>query len=145
LDSNAGRVLFRIGFLLSLANAADYEKWEVIQKGAGKGNTNYIRVTNIRDKKVSIRDAKIKDNYRKIVLNHLKIRKREPEKVEIQQIPNAILLNSEYGIGDFDDGLIYVGTKFCFNRENPGCDICPLNSMCKGFNEDKSLIKDYRT
>jgi len=144
-DSNAGRVLFRIGFLLSLANAADYEKWEVIQKGAGKGNTNYIRVTNIRDKKVSIGDDKIKDNYRKIVLNHLKIRKREPEKVEIQQIPNAILLNSEYGIGDFDDGLIYVGTKFCFNRENPGCDICPLNSMCKGFNEDKSLIKDYRT
>jgi len=78
-------------------------------------------------------------------LNHFKIRKRTPTTIEIQQLPNAILLNSDFGIGDFDDGLIYIGTNFCFNQENPRCDKCALNKICKGFNEGKSLIKDYRT
>ena len=146
-DSNAGRVLFRTGFLLNLADLKNYEDWEVIQRGKGKGKTHYIRVTNIRNKKVQkdINDKEIKENYADVVLNHLKIRQREPTTFEIQQLPNAILLNSKFGIGNFDDGLIYVGTNFCFNHENPKCDRCPLNKICKGFNEDKSLIKDYRT
>jgi len=146
-DSNAGRVLFRTGFLLNLAGLKDYEDWEVIQKEKGKGNTHYIRVTNIRKKKVNgdIDDIEIKENYNDVVLNHFKIRKRKPTTFEIQQLPNAILLNSKFGIGDFDDGIIYVGTNFCFNHENPRCDKCPLNRICKGFNEDKSLINNYRT
>jgi len=146
-DSNTGRVLFRTGFFLSLANLKDYENWDVIQKGKGKGGTNYIRVTNIRGKKVQIEitDKGINKNYEEVVLKHFKIRKRSPATIEIQQLPNAILLNSEFGIGDFDDGLIYIGTNFCFNQENPRCDKCPLNKICKGFNEDKFLIKDYRT
>lgn len=146
-DSNAGRVLFRTGFLLNLADLKNYEDWEVIQRGKGKGKTHYIRVTNIRNKKVQkdINDKEIMENYVDVVLNHLKIRRREPTSIEIQQLPNAILLNSKFGIGDFDDGLIYVGTNFCFNHENPKCDSCPLNKICRGFNEDRSLIKDYRT
>jgi len=39
-DSNAGRVLFRTGFLLELAPLKDYENWNVIQKGKGKGGLN---------------------------------------------------------------------------------------------------------
>ncbi|HIP16748.1 MAG TPA: hypothetical protein EYG76_00365 [Methanothermococcus okinawensis] len=39
-DSNAGRVLFRAGFFTSLADLEDYENWEVIQKGKGKGKTH---------------------------------------------------------------------------------------------------------
>jgi len=146
-DSNAGRVLFRAGFFTSLADLKDYENWNVIQKGKGKGGTNYIRITNIRGRKVQIGidDREIIDNYKDVVLKHLKIRKNPPRTIEIQQLPNAILLNSDFGIGDFDDGLIYIGTKFCFNQENPGCDKCPLNKICKGFNKDKSLIKNYRT
>lgn len=146
-DSNTGRVLFRTGFFLSLADLKDYENWNVIQKGKGKGGTNYIRITNIRGKKAQIEniDKKISKNYKDIVLNHLKTRKRKPTTIEIQQLPNAILLNSDFGIGDFDDGLIYIGINFCFNHKNPKCNKCPLNKICKGFNKNKSLIKDYRT
>jgi hypothetical protein len=146
-DSNAGRVLFRTGFFSNLADLKDYEDWDVIQRGKGKGKSHYIRVTNIRGKKaqIEIDDEEINKNYEDVILNHLKIRKRKPTTFEIQQLPNAILLNSKFGIGDFDDGLIYVGTNFCFNHENPKCDKCPLNKICKGFNEDKSLIRDYRT
>ncbi|MCD6085405.1 hypothetical protein J7J41_00185 [bacterium] len=146
-DSNTGRVLLRTGFFLSLADLKDYENWNVIQKGKGKGGTNYIRITNIRGKKAQIEniDKKISKNYKDIVLNHLKTRKRKPTTIEIQQLPNAILLNSDFGIGDFDDGLIYIGINFCFNHKNPKCNKCPLNKICKGFNKNKSLIKDYRT
>jgi len=146
-DSNAGRVLFRAGFFTSLADLEDYEDWEVIQRGKGKGKTNYIRVTNIRDKKVQkdIEDKKIIENYNEVILNHLKIRKRIPTKFKIQQIPNAILLNSKFGIGDFDDGLIYIGTKFCFNHDKPNCKNCPLSNLCLGKNKKSELIKNYRT
>ena len=146
-DSNAGRVLFRAGFFTSFADLEDYEDWEVIQKGKGKGKTHYIRVTNIRGKKVQkdIEDKKIIENYNEVILNHLKIRKRIPTKFEIQQIPNAMLLNSKFGIGDFDDGLIYIGTKFCFNHEKPDCKNCPLKDLCLGKNKKPELIKNYRT
>ena len=112
-----------------------------------KIDTIYIRVTNIRGKKVQIKivDKEISKNYEDVVLSHFKTRKRKPTTIEIQQLPNAILLNSNFGIGDFDDGLIYIGTNFCFNQEKPKCDECPLNKICKGFNENKSLIKNYRT
>jgi len=146
-DSNAGRVLFRLGFFTSLENLEDYENLEVIQKGKGKGKTHYISVTNIRGKKVQkeINDEKIIENYNEVILNHLKIRKRIPNKIEIQQLPNAILLNSRFGIGDFDDGLIYIGTKFCFNCDKPNCKNCPLKDLCLGKNKKPELIKNYRT
>ena len=40
-DSNAGRVLFRTGFFLELASLTNYVKWDVIQKGKGKGELLY--------------------------------------------------------------------------------------------------------
>lgn len=146
-DSNTGRVLFRTGFLLSLAKLEDYKNWGVIQKGKGKSGSNYIRVTNIRGKKIQIKidDKEIHKNYKEIVLKHFKTRKKSPTTIEIQQLPNAILLNSKFGIGDFDDGLIYIGTNFCFNHEKPKCNDCPLNRICRGFRKDRSLIIDYRT
>ncbi|MCD6549207.1 hypothetical protein J7K41_00630, partial [Candidatus Micrarchaeota archaeon] len=147
-DSNAGRVLFRTGFFTILATLKDYEKWGVIQKNKGKGKTHYIRVTNIRGKKVQnkkILNQQIIENYNKIITQHLKIRKRSSTLVEIQHIPNAILLNSKYGIGDFDDGLIYIGTNFCFNHDKPKCKRCPLKDLCMGNNWKTKFIKNYRT
>jgi len=147
-DSNAGRVLFRTGFLLNLATLKDYEKWGVVQKRKGKSGTHYIRVTNIRGKKIPksiIKDKQIVENYKKIVVEYLLVKRREPEMIEIQQLPNAILLGSSFGVGDFDDGLIYIGTKFCFNHTDPECQECPLNEVCVGANMDKSLITDYTT
>lgn len=46
-DSNAGRVLWRTGYLLLWATEKEYVKRRVIQRGAGKQGLDYIRVTNI--------------------------------------------------------------------------------------------------
>ncbi len=144
-DSNAGRVLFRTGFFLNLANLEVYENWDVIQRKKGKGGTNYIRVTNIRNKRIQINNNEINEKYEQIILHHLKTRKRTPTAIDIQHIPNILLFKSKFGVGDFDDGLIYIGTKFCFNHENPKCEECPLKEVCLGFKKDKSLIRKYRT
>jgi len=151
-DSNAGRVLFRTGFLLKLATLEDYENWEVIQKGEGKGRANYIRVTNIRGKKTDIisQESENFKDYREIITKYLKIGMK-PKSVEIQRIPNFLIYklnistNYNYSIADFDDGLIYIGTNYCFNHENPNCDLCPLQNICKAHNEDEELIKKYTT
>lgn len=146
-DSNAGRVLFRPGFLLNCAELSDYEDWDVIQKGKGKGGEHYIRVTNIRGKKSDkFSDLNyFMDSYEAICVEYLKVRKRRPSKVEIQQIPNALLLETDYGIGDLDDGLMYVGTNYCFNHDEPKCKQCPVRKLCIGYNSRKDLITNYRT
>jgi len=81
--------------------------------------------------------------------NYLKIGRR-PQSVEIQRIPNSLvykLLKNgyHYSIADFDDGLMYIGTTYCFNHEEPKCESCPINYICNGYKEDKRLIKNYRT
>lgn len=48
-------------------------------------------------------------------------------------------------VGDFDDGLMYIGTKYCYNHDEPKCEDCPLNDVCQGYNKDNTLIKNYRT
>jgi hypothetical protein len=150
-DSNAGRVLFRSGFLTIWADLSDYEKFNVIQKRKGKKRadgkkTHYIRVTNIRGKKseIAFNNTDIFKKYVEVCKNHLKIMSN-PRSVEIQIIPNALLLGTDFGVGDLDDGLMYIGTNFCFNHETPECEKCPIKSLCKGKNEDNSLIVDYTT
>ncbi len=145
-DSNAGRIFFRTGFLLTWASINDYEKWEVIQKGKGKGGLNYIRVTNIRGKKsdVALQDNKLFERYKTICAEYL-CTKKKPQTIEIQQVPNALLLGTGYGIGELDDGLVYIGTNFCFNHENPKCEDCPIKELCKGYKNNPDLIKKYRT
>ena len=149
-DSNVGRVLFRTGFLLELATLKDYEKWNVIQKGKGKGGVNYIRVTNIRGKKVReiSKDSEFFQDYLYVVKEHLKMGK--PRSMEIQRIPNLLIykLNKDgqdFSVGDFDDGLIYIGTNYCYNHDKPKCEDCPLNDICRGHKENDHLIREYRT
>jgi hypothetical protein len=146
-DSNAGRVLFRTGFLLELVPLQELEKMEVIQRGAGKGGKHYIRVTNLRGKKtdkISIASP-VGQLYKDITTQHLKVRKLAPKTVEIQQSLNAFLKDTQYGIGHLDDGIIYIGTTFCRNHETPKCSKCPINNLCLGHNERQNLINDYRT
>ena len=149
-DSNAGRVLFRTGFLLELASLNDYENWNVIQKGKGKGGVNYIRVTNIRGKKSTriSHNSNIFNDYLYVVRRFLKMGK--PRSMEIQRLPNLLIyeLHKEgykYSVADFDDGLMYIGTNYCYNHDDPKCGNCPLNDICHGHKEDKNLIKNYRT
>lgn len=148
-DSNAGRVLFRTGFFLEFASLRDYENWNVIQKGKGKGGVDYIRVTNIRGKKATIHlYTDIFDDYLYVVREFLKMGR--PRTIEIQRIPNLLIyqLSQEglnFSVADFDDGLMYIGTNYCYNHDEPRCGDCPLNDICRGYNEDDDLIKRYRT
>jgi len=151
LDSNAGRVLFRTGFLLEWASLKDYENWNVIQKGKGKGGVHYIRVTNIRGNKTANihPNSDIFLDYVNIVSNYLKTGQR-PKLIEIQRIPNLLIYTLKkdgfsYSVADFDDGLMHIGTKYCFNHDNPKCKECPLRKLCKGYTENKKLITEYRT
>jgi hypothetical protein len=145
-DSNVGRVLFRTGFLFELATLEDYENWNVIQKNAGKSGKHYIRVTNLRGKAVkNISDNKFREDYQNIAINFLKTKKRSPKNIEIQQIFNVFLKDTQYGIGNLDDGMICIGTNFCKNHDTALCDKCPIRELCEGFNNNKELIDDYRT
>jgi len=149
-DSNAGRVLWRTGFLLNWASEQEYIAKEVVQPGRGKQGLNYIRVTNIRGMPATRPlPADVQGRYVDICLNHLKSHRRAPAKVEIQRIQHAYLL-SEYPttglcVADFDEGLIHIGTRYCFNHESPDCSRCPANQSCEGYQSDKRLIEDYRT
>ncbi|MEW6041724.1 MAG: hypothetical protein AB1633_09400 [Elusimicrobiota bacterium] len=145
-DSNVGRVLFRSGILLEWISMKDLIKYDVVQKGKGKGGKHHIRVTNLRGKKSDImtHNKKFFENYKTIVTEYLKTQVR-PQTVQIQQIPNVLLLDTEYGIGDIDDGIMYIGTNYCLNHENPECDKCPICSECVGFVKERKLITEYRT
>jgi len=146
MDSNAGRVLFRTGYFMHFTSLKELEKWQVIQKNIGKGGTHYIRVTNLRGKKSTpaLNDPKIFKDYVTIYCDYLKIG-RKPRTIEIQRIPNVLLLNTKYGIGDLDDGLMYIGTNVCLNLEAPKCNNCPIKEICLGYKKDEKLITDYRT
>ena len=152
-DSNAGRVLFRTGFLFELASIEDYVKWSVIQMNKGKGKAHYVRVTNIRGRKVKngVEDEKFLKDYTYIVRNHIRDAFR-PRTMDIQRIPNLLLyelhqqsLDPKYSIDNFDDGLIYIGTNYCYNHSEPRCEKCPLNDICRGYRHDRGLIENFTT
>lgn len=149
-DSNAGRVLWRTGFFLKWATEAEYIAAKVIQSGAGKGGNDYLRVTNIRGMHASSElTPELRAIYNDISINHLKSHHYPPHKVEIQRIQHAHLLTKfgsmKLGVADFDEGLIYIGTHYCFNHANPLCEGCPINHLCEGYQTNRSLIDDYRT
>lgn len=146
LDSNVGRVLFRTAWLLQFANLRDLQDWEVIKKGEGKGGTNYIRVTNLRgnNSKIAVKNQDMFTKNITICKDYLKT-KKNPRSVEIQQIPNILLLDTDYGIGDLDDGLMEIGTKYCLNHERPKCDKCLIKDLCEGWQKFPKLIKNFRT
>ncbi len=143
-DSNAGRVLFRTGFLVDLLGIKRMEEDKIIQNSRRYRDKKYIRVTNLRGKTVSL-DRTTMENYVEVATRHLKVNTRAPRKAQIQRIPNAVLLDSECGIGDFDDGLIYIGTTFCFNHDKPKCDECPLQDICEANLNRRELITGYHT
>lgn len=146
LDSNVGRVLFRTGWLSRFASLKKLKDWTVIKKGEGKGGTNHIQVTNLRGKRpksVNKNKNMLEDNVA-VCRDYLKTRVN-PRSIEIQQIPNILLLDTDYGISDLDDGLMKIGTKYCLNHERPKCDKCLINDVCEGYQKSPELIKNFRT
>jgi len=87
--------------------------------------------------------------YQEICINHLKTHKLHPRSIEIQRIQHAYLLleanNTNLNVSNFDDGLIYIGTQFCFNHDVPKCESCPIRDICDGYKHKHSLIDDVRT
>lgn len=145
-DSNAGRVLWRTGYLLHLAEESEYRKNNVIQPGEGKGGLNYIRVTNMRGMKISrSMPNDVFDVYRHACVNCLKTHKISPKTMEVQRVQHAFLIMNSKSVAEFDDGLIYVGREFCHNHDKPDCARCPLRNMCEGVSSRPELIKKYRT
>lgn len=147
-DSNAGRVLWRTGYLLKWAPLEVYKKKSVVQPKRGKGGTNYIRVTNIRGIKTPYNLPKYYEElYKDLCTKYLKTHKRSPKTIEIQRIQHLFLMESDkkFSAADFDDGLIYIGTTYCFNHSKPLCKICPINTLCEGYNQRPELINNYRT
>lgn len=147
LDSNAGRVLFRTGFLLQWASLEEYRGWDVVRPGRGKKGAHYIRVTNIRGRKSVRAEAtpSLFEAYCELYKEHLRVGSRTPQRVEIQRIPSALLLHTGYTTGELDDGLMHIGTQYCLNHADPLCRACPICAHCLGHAEDRSLIVDYRT
>jgi len=149
-DSNAGRVLWRTGYLLRLATEGEFERRDVIQRGGGKGGKHYIRVTNMRGMKASKPMASsIRDAYETVCRDHLRSHKRAPKNLEIQRVQHAYLFRSfgknGLNVANFDDGLIRIGTKYCYNLANPDCTSCPLRRKCVGHLSTRRLITAFRT
>jgi hypothetical protein len=145
-NSNAGRVLWRTGYLLHWASEEDYVKKQVIQKRQGKGGMDYLRVTNIRGMPTTLYlDADVKDAYCEISVKHLATHKKKPTKFEIQRLQHPFLLLQKQTVAAFDDGLNYIGTNFCFNHAQPKCKESPLKDLCEGHMSSPHLIQNYRT
>lgn len=147
-DSNAGRVLWRVGYFLQWADENDYIKGKVIQKHGGKERKHYIRVTKIRgmkSEKAELLTPDFMDQYADLSTNHLCTHKRRPQKPEIQRLQHVFLMRENLGAAEFDDGLIHVGRNYCFNHDEPKCGECPLRQYCEGAKNRPELISKYRT
>lgn len=145
-DSNAGRVLWRTGYLLSLSDEESYRRASVVQRGAGKGGAHYLRVTNLRGRPVTEPvDDSVGDLYRALCVEHWRSHKRAPQKIEIQRFQHPLLYRDGRMVSDFDDGLIEIGRNYCYNHDAPNCGECPIRRHCRGRREDRPLIADYRT
>jgi len=57
----------------------------------------------------------------------------------------TLLSITDLGVGHFDDGLIYIGTRYCFNHHQPSCAACPIDALCEGYRGRPALIQQYRT
>jgi hypothetical protein len=143
-DSNVGRVLLRTGILFKLATMLDYQNADIIQLGGGKKGTHYLRVTNLRGMKPTliVPDSTLGKRYLDVMKTHFGQRKKI---IEIQRLPNVLLINSGYAIAELDDGIIHIGTTYCLNTESPKCEKCPINKLCEGHQRQPEFINDYRT
>lgn len=75
----------------------------------------------------------------------LRLLKKSPKNIELQRVPAVLLYEDKnYTVGELDDGLMYIGTNFCFNHDHPKCDECPLKKLCEGV-KNKKLISEYTT
>jgi len=147
-DSNAGRVLYRTGLLSRWGRPKDYKSRQALQPGKGKAGKTYLRVTNLRGihSKAAASEPRIAEANTALCTKHLATHSKRPQKVEVQRIPSIVsLIDGTYTPGDIDDGLIRIGTKWCFNHDMPKCGECPLRTVCAAANGERNLITEVST
>lgn len=155
-DSNAGRVLYRTGFISDWATDTELVQWGVLQPGKGKLGGAHMRVTNLREQPSSIAGANegVRAAHDVISIDHLGIRTKAMKHVSMQRIPSALsivlkqLQTSARTLatpGAIDDGLIKVGTTWCFNLKAPQCVECLLRPVCAGAQHRPELITEVQT
>jgi hypothetical protein len=147
-DADGGRVLWRTGFLLRWASEQDYRRARVIQEGDGR--LNQLRIANMQRMVTSAPlPTCVSASYQLIVLHHMMTHKYPPRKARIARIPHAYLYSTfpttHLHVAHFDDGLVYIGTHYCFNHGEPRCPECPINDLCEGYQDRPHLIQEYRT
>jgi A/G-specific adenine glycosylase len=54
-------------------------------------------------------------------------------KKEIEDVVDKLLPHER--VGDFNQALMEIGATVCIPNGAPKCQVCPLNSLCKGFLE----------
>ena len=57
-----------------------------------------------------------------------------PRSIEIQRLANLFIYQCmkeglKYSVADFDDGLMNIGTQYCFNHDEPDCNNCSLKNL----------------
>lgn len=149
-DSNAGRVLYRTGFLTTWLDDKVMRRAQVLQAGKGKeAGTDHMRVTNLRGlaSAAAAVNPFLVDTNTKLCVNHLRTHRKRPTKVEIQRLPSILSLRSRrtFTLGQIDDGLIKIGTTWCFNTAAPDCAHCPVRTHCAGATRQPALITKVRT
>lgn len=151
-DSNAGRVLWRTGYLLHWLDEQILRGADVIQPDKGKGGTHYLRVTNLRGIKIPLENHDPAQWALYLDLTKEYFRGGRPKRASFQRLQHLYLLKYSQNhpdepltVANFDDGLIYIGTRFCFNHDQPNCEPCPLKAYCLGHRRRPDLIQNYRT
>jgi hypothetical protein len=149
LDSNVGRVLFRTGWFRTWIEQSELEDAAVRHHDREEnGETkHYLRVTDIRGERATknVDGKRFQKVYNRILTEHLTTKSSRWRKVEIQHLLNVVAYATNTDLGSVDDGLLHVGMEYCLNHSNPRCEECPLNEFCEGYQEDNSLIEEYRT
>jgi len=151
-DSNAGRVLWRTGYILHWLDEHTLLEKGVVQLDKGKGGAHYLRVTNLRGITIPLKERNSKQWALYLDLTREHFKGGRPQKAQFQRLQHLYLLehtqnypDNQLTVANFDDGLMYVGTHFCYNHERPRCRECPLNSLCLGYQQRPDLIQNYRT
>ena len=69
---------------------------------------------------------------------------RDPKaKKDIRALLMDILPNDR--VGDFNQSIMELGATICIPAGDPKCDVCPLSSICRAFNEDLTKQIPYKS
>jgi len=139
INSNAGRVLMRSGFIFNFIpfNHINFQSCLTEQED---GRIN-LAANNLLTKEI-LNTNPITEEIKEVL----------SERGRLKRILFPLTINGfvkklnrqgiETSVGQIDDGIIYIGTTYCFNTK-PKCRNCELKSACKANIEYPELKEKY--